>query len=135
MEQKELAIIVGLVVVIAALGGGLGYVLLTAEPSELQDKSLDIKLWWPIEHYGSTESDIANILKDNIEATGRISVTLDSVDWATYVDQFSNGQMGMFLLGWYPDFFDADNYIQPFLSTGGAESLGSMYSDPLMDLA
>jgi peptide/nickel transport system substrate-binding protein len=134
LERKELIVIVALVVVIAVLGASLG-VALTGPPVTKLERKLSIKLWWPIEHYGSTEPDIAAILKDNIEATGRISVTLDSADWATYVDQFSKGQMGMFLLGWYPDFFDADNYIQPFLSTEGAQSLGSYYSDPLMDMA
>ncbi|NIN65226.1 MAG: hypothetical protein GTO63_11120, partial [Anaerolineae bacterium] len=79
MEKRDLAIIVALVVVIAALGGALGYVLVAA-PGERTPKSLSIKLWWPIEHYGSTEPDIANILKANIEATGRISVELDSAD-------------------------------------------------------
>ncbi len=116
------------------LGATLGVVLLNP-PTAQVSKQLNIDLWWPIAHYGSQTPDVAVILKDNLEATGRISVTLRSAEWATYVDQFSNGLMGFYILGWFPDYADADNYIAPFLGTAGAAGLGSFYSDPLMDLS
>ncbi|MFQ5907875.1 MAG: ABC transporter substrate-binding protein [Thermoplasmata archaeon] len=137
MERNAWIIIAALAAVSIILAGLLAASLvgLIGGVPEKIPKRLSLNLWWPIAHYGDTEPDIAAILESSLEATGRIDVTLQSAEWATYVDQFSNSQMGMFLLGWYPDFFDADNYIQPFLSTGGAASLGSDYSDPLMDLA
>ncbi len=66
------------------------------------------------------------------EVTG-LDVTLDSADWATYIEQFVAGRMGMFLLGWYPDFIDPDNYIEPFLGSEGAKSLGSEFNSTLMN--
>src|SRR2546422_6721369 len=41
--------------------------------------------------------------------------------------------MPMFLLGWYPDYFDTDDYISPFLAISGAKSEGSFYNNSQVD--
>jgi peptide/nickel transport system substrate-binding protein len=94
---------------------------------------LNIDLWYTPTHYGLTEADVAQVLKEALEETGMIKVTIKYAEWSTYIDYFLNGQMGLFLLGWYPDYLDPDDYISPFLGTEGAKSLGSFYSDPQMD--
>ncbi len=94
---------------------------------------LKIDLWYTPTHYGLTEADVAQVLKESLEQTGMIKVNIKYAEWSTYIDYFLNGQMGMFLLGWYPDYLDPDDYISPFLGTEGAKSLGSFYSDPQMD--
>ena len=56
-------------------------------------------------------------------------MNLKYAEWSTYVEYFLNGTMGLFLLGWYPDYLDPDDYVWPFLSESGAKSLGSFYSN------
>ena len=41
--------------------------------------------------------------------------------------------MGMFLLGWYPDYFDPDDYMWPFLESKASPSMGSYYSNKTVD--
>jgi len=94
---------------------------------------LKIDLWYTPTHYGGTESDVAQVLKESLEETGMIEATIKYAEWSTYIDYFLNGTMGMFLLGWYPDYIDPDDYTAPFVSTEGGRSLGSFYSDPVMD--
>ncbi|RKX53050.1 MAG: peptide ABC transporter substrate-binding protein, partial [Thermotoga sp.] len=53
--------------------------------------------------------------------------------WSTYIDYFLEGAMGLFLLGWYPDYLDPDDYVWPFLSESGAKSLGSFYSNKFVE--
>ena len=98
-----------------------------------ESNPLKINLWYTPTHYGGTEADVAQVLKESLEETGMIKVTIKYAEWSTYIDYFLNGTMGMFLLGWYPDYIDPDDYTAPFLGTEGAKSLGSFYSDEVMD--
>jgi peptide/nickel transport system substrate-binding protein len=90
-------------------------------------KPLTIDLWYTPSHYGSTEADVAQLLKRSFEATGVVKVNIKYAEWSTYVEYFLNGTMGLFLLGWYPDYMDPDDYLWPFLSKSGAASMGSFY--------
>ena len=54
-------------------------------------------------------------------------------DRATYTDYMRKGTMGFFLLGWYPDYLDPDDYLWPFLQSDASPSLGSFYSNERMD--
>ncbi|KUK14707.1 MAG: peptide/nickel transport system substrate-binding protein [bacterium] len=94
---------------------------------------LEIELWYTPTHYGSTEADVAQMLKLMLEATGIIRVDIKYAEWATYVEYFEKGIMGFFLLGWYPDYLDPDDYMWPFVHSSGSPSLGSFYSNPKMD--
>lgn len=128
MQKKMLYVIVALVVV-AVVVVAAAAIILTTPPRKLQ-----IELWYNSDgHYGDTEPAVAQVLKDSIESSGKISVTLRSEPWATYTEDFSAGRLPLFLLGWYPDYFDSDNYVSPFLTTDGAASLGSFYNDSQMN--
>lgn len=94
------------------------------------DKPLTIDLWYSPTHYGTTEADVAQVLKESLEETGIIKINIKYAEWSTYVDYFLNGTMGLFLLGWYPDYIDPDDYLWPFLSINGAKSMGSFYENP-----
>ncbi|MGQ9477606.1 MAG: ABC transporter substrate-binding protein [Candidatus Bipolaricaulia bacterium] len=85
---------------------------------------LELNLWYTPTHYGDTEADVAAILKANLEATGIIKVNVNVLEWGTYVQRMSEGSLGFFLLGWYPDFIDPDNYLAPWL-TESPEGLGT----------
>ena len=85
---------------------------------------LRITLWYTPSHYGTTEADVAAVLKDSLEQTGLIRVDVQSLEWGTYTTRFSEGALGLFLLGWYPDFLDPDNFLAPWLVEAPA-SLGT----------
>ncbi|ANQ54112.1 peptide ABC transporter substrate-binding protein [Thermosipho sp. 1063] len=94
---------------------------------------LVIDLWYTPSHYGTTEADVAQVLKSSLEETGMIRVNIKYAEWSTYVEYFLNGTMGLFLLGWYPDYLDPDDYLWPFLSVSGAKSLGSFYENQIVE--
>lgn len=131
MEKRTLYIVVAIVVVLAIIGGVTAWVILSAPPAVTK---YNIELWYNNDgHYGSTEQALAETLQQSIQACGKISVTLKSDTWAVYKQNWAAGRMPMFLLGWYPDYFDTDDYISPFLSTSGARSEGSFYSNATVD--
>jgi peptide/nickel transport system substrate-binding protein len=99
-----------------------------------KSKPLEVPLWWTPTHYGDTEQDVASVLKDSMEKTGVIKVTLQSAEWATYIDNFDYHNMLLFLLGWYPDYIDPDNYSSPWAHSGDASNgMGIFLDDPNMD--
>ncbi|MGC8948784.1 MAG: ABC transporter substrate-binding protein [Thermoprotei archaeon] len=90
---------------------------------------LSIDLWYTPTHYGSTEASLAQVLKEQWESTGMISVNIKSAEWSTYVKQASNGTMMISLFGWYPDYLDPDDYLTPFLHSEANTWTGSHYSN------
>ena len=127
--KRSVLIAIVVVIVIVIIGAAVAVVLLTAPP-----RTLKIDLWYnSTEHYGPTEPAVAQVLKSSLEATGKLTVNLRSEPWTTYTADFGNQRLPFFLLGWYPDYFDSDDYVSPFLSTSGAASLGSGYNDSQMN--
>lgn len=88
---------------------------------------LQLNLWYTPTHYGTTEADVAAVLKQSIEEVGLVKVTIRSLEWAAYVKQMSSGGFDMFLLGWYPDYLEASNYLAPW-TTESPESLGTYFN-------
>jgi len=76
---------------------------------------------------------MAAVLKDQFEATGMMKVNVKSAEWATYRDNWKNKAMPAYLLGWYPDYIDPDNYTAAFAGTAGSKGLGIHFSDPVWD--
>jgi len=94
----------------------------------------EIELWYTPTHYGPTEADVAALVKEALEETGMISVELKSAEWATYAAEYiAQGVMPIFLLGWYPDYIDPDDYTTCFLHSEYSPDLGVFYSNPRMD--
>lgn len=96
-------------------------------------KPLEAPFWYSPSHYGDTEADVAALIKDQWEKSGVVKVTLQNAEWATYKTYRNKGSMPVFLLGWYPDYLDSDNYTYPFGHTGATDGLGVFYSNPQMD--
>ena len=78
---------------------------------------LKIDLWYTPSHYGDTEADLAQLLKQQWEATGMIEVNIKSAEWQTYLQYARTGSMEVYMFGWYPDYLDPDDYTTPFLSS------------------
>jgi len=98
-----------------------------------ESNPLSFDLWYTPSHYGDTEVDIAAVLKNQLEATGVMKVNVKSAEWATYRDNWANKVMPVWLLGWYPDYIDPDNYTSAFAGTAGSKGLGIHFSNPEWD--
>ena len=107
--------------------------VLLAEAGYSADKKLVMDLWYSPTHYGDTEADVAALLKAALEETGVIEVTLQNTEWATYKEYMGAGSMPVFLLGWYPDYLDPDNYLTPFAKCGASDDMGIFYCNQKMD--
>lgn len=98
------------------------------------DKPLQLQLWYPPEHYGTTTADWVQLIKTQVEKTGLAKVELKSQEWATYIKAATTGkQYGMFVLGWFPDFVDPDNFLSPFAASDQDPDNGTNYSNKTMD--
>jgi peptide/nickel transport system substrate-binding protein len=89
---------------------------------------IDIKLGYTPTHYGPNAVDEANELSRQLKESGLFNPTVDDAEWEEYQTLYKQGAYDLFILGWYPDFLDADNYLSPFLRDGGFYANG--YSNP-----
>jgi peptide/nickel transport system substrate-binding protein len=103
-----------------------------------QANPLKIPIWYRAE--SSTGSLATELLKALAEQQmgGTLHFELNSVGAAMAFSLISKGVYPTFLLDWYPDFLDADNYVQPFLDCdkgsaakgceqGASQAQGSFY--------
>ncbi|HET7559214.1 MAG TPA: ABC transporter substrate-binding protein, partial [Limnochordia bacterium] len=99
-----------------------------------EQKPLEMNLWFDSSgHYSSKEPDVAALIKNQLEATGLVQVTLQPLDWGAMTQKRQEASMGVYLLGWYPDYLDADDYITPFVKSPDNEWLGNRYNDAAMN--
>ncbi|MCL6578307.1 MAG: peptide ABC transporter substrate-binding protein [Candidatus Bathyarchaeota archaeon] len=94
---------------------------------------LSFKLWYESSGHYPQSPQQAQALEASLEASGVISVTLDSADWASYREKRRNEEMEAFILGWYPDYIDPDDYIYPFVHSSGGSWLHHNYNSTQMD--
>ncbi len=79
------------------------------------------------------------LLKQGLEAlhtskgAGPISVTVRALDWPVYLATLRAKGLPIFFLGWAPDYADPDDYVVPFLHTGGTFPLRIGYSNTTLD--
>ena len=78
-----------------------------------------IKLGYPPEHYGPNTVDEATELADQLNSSRLFEATTEDAAWEEYQTIYKEGAYDLFILGWYPDFLDADNYLSPFVRDGG----------------
>lgn len=129
MNKRMLYAVLAVIVVAVLVVGAIAAFILTAPPRKYQ-----IDLWFNSDgHYGDTEDELATVLKNSIESCGKVAVSLKSDIWANYRQLRNQGRLPFFLLGWYPDYTDADDYVSPFLASSGSPSFGSFYSNATMD--
>jgi len=125
---RKMLIIGVVIIVLLIVAGSAAYVFLSAP------KKYSIELWYNSDgHYGSTEAALATTLKNSIESCGKVTVVLKSDIWTSYRTLRNQGKLPFFLLGWYPDYYDTDDYISPFMASSGSPSFGSFYSNATVD--
>lgn len=87
---------------------------------EVEGDPIAFDLWIPLNKYGDTEEEVGESIARSLNESGLFDVTVQSADWvAEYADTFNTGAYGAFLLGWYPDYIDPDDYIEPFYHSAG----------------
>lgn len=80
------------------------------------------------------------ILQRGVEALGpNIHINVVGWEWATYLGltlhtaSGTPGPVGVFFIGWGPDYADPDDYIVPFVQTGGTYPAFTGYSNTTVD--
>ena len=106
---------------------------LLSEAGYSADDPFSFELWYTPTHYGDTEVDVAEVLRVQFEKSDLVDVTIKSAEWSTYIDNWDTKTMPSFLLGWYPDYMDPDNYTAAFAGTAGSKGMGIYFSDPEWD--
>jgi peptide/nickel transport system substrate-binding protein len=106
------------------------------------DNPLQLELWYPPEHYGSETAAWMEVIQQQLEATGAIDVTLQAQEWSTYITALTGGESyPAGVLGWFFDYPDSSNYLDPFVFNGGLgtnvalAAEGSDYGEPIDDTA
>jgi len=106
------------------------------------DNPLELELWYPPEHYGSETAAWMELIQQQVEATGAVNVTLQAQEWSTYVTALTGGESyPAGVLGWFFDYPDSSNYLDPFVFNGGLgtnvalAAEGSQYGEPINDTA
>ncbi len=98
-----------------------------------ETNKLTFKLWYESSGHYPQSAQQAQVLKASIESSGVITVNLDSLDWPGYRSARQNEAMEAFIMGWYPDYIDPDDYIYPFVDSSGGSWLHYNYNSSSMD--
>jgi peptide/nickel transport system substrate-binding protein len=92
-----------------------------------EDNKLQLTIDYPPNRYGGVVADAMQILEEQLERTGVVEVTTQATDWATYLGECIGGEAySVCFLGWFFDYPDSSNYIEPWTLFGG---LGSNVTD------
>lgn len=103
-----------------------------------QSNPLKLEVWYPTSSPVRTAVATALSAIADRELEGIFQLEPKSVEFTTATANLDKGVYPTFLFSWFPDFFDPDNYIHPFLScakgspetgceSGGSQSQGSFY--------
>jgi peptide/nickel transport system substrate-binding protein len=97
-----------------------------------ENNKLSFTLWYETSgHYPQSQQQ-ALVLQDSFQKSGVMTVSLEGRDWAAYKTARDDEIMQAYIYGWYPDYIDPDDYIQPFVAST-ATWLHTNYANPQMD--
>jgi peptide/nickel transport system substrate-binding protein len=96
-------------------------------------KPFEFDLWYTPSHYGDPEVNMAEVLKVQLEKSKLLKVNIKSAEWAAYKEKWKHKEMPAFLLGWYPDYLDPDDYTAAFAGTSGSAGMGIYFSNKEWD--
>lgn len=106
------------------------------DESELGETPIAFELWYPADRY-TNQAEVAEVISRTLNESGLFDVTTNTAEWATeYSTQLNTGAYGIYMLGWYPDYLDPDDYIEPFYDSEdtfigfyGSEEMDQLISD------
>jgi peptide/nickel transport system substrate-binding protein len=98
-----------------------------------EENPLVFDLWYPPEHYGTHAAQIFQVLKEQFERTPLIQVNLQVQEWSTYVSALTGCEYPIGYLGWFFDYPDTSNYLDPFAQSEAAPHIGTCYASDQMD--
>ncbi|MGF1571223.1 MAG: ABC transporter substrate-binding protein [Nodosilinea sp.] len=96
---------------------------LLTEAGFSESNPLTVEIWYP--SASTTRSGVANTLKESIEQAlpGLVTVSVQNTEGATLWENVGKGIYPIILSNWYPDYYDPDTFIEPFLGcANGAPS-------------
>ena len=73
-----------------------------------------LNLQYNTDHYGPGSSDEYALIKNQLESSKLFTVNLQSTEYVQYSKDRVLDLYPIFQLGWFPDYSDADNYLNPF---------------------
>jgi peptide/nickel transport system substrate-binding protein len=91
---------------------------------------ISLTIWYTPSHYGDASADEYAEIQRALNGSGLFKITLKTAEWAQYVNTLGSTK-GVFQLGWFPDYVDAEDYLKPFYPTG--QFLQNGYDNPKMD--
>jgi peptide/nickel transport system substrate-binding protein len=113
-----------------------------ADSGYTESNPLQLDMWYPPEHYGTQTAAWMQVIQKQLEATGAIKVNLQSQEWSTYVTACTGGDAyAACVLGWFYDYPDSSNYLEPFVFNGGQgtnvspSEAGTDYGKPINEKA
>jgi peptide/nickel transport system substrate-binding protein len=89
---------------------------------------VDLTIGYTPTHYGPNAVDEATVVQRELDNSGLFKVSIKSAEWTQYQTLYKQDAYDMYMLGWFPDFLDADNYLAPFMVNGGFFANG--YTNP-----
>jgi len=98
-----------------------------------ETNKLNFTLWYENSGRYPQSSQVTQALKTSIEASGVITVGTSGTDWPSYRTKRQNEEMEAFIMGWYPDYTDPDDYTYPFVHSLGGSWLHHNYNSSQMD--
>jgi peptide/nickel transport system substrate-binding protein len=83
--------------------------------------------------YYPNPKEIAEAMAADLAKVG-ITVKLQTIDWAAYLDKRKKGELPLYMLGWTGDNGDPDNFVCYFFCNPGASTEGFYSNKPLAEV-
>ena len=102
-----------------------------------ETNKLVVDLWYSPVHHGPLTASWMELIKQQLEATGAITVTLHAQEWSLYLQARNKNIIPASVQGWIMDYPDPANIIDLFIYNGGlgnnitAPQEGSQYGVPI----
>ncbi len=102
----------------------------------LNDINLDLKN--PLVLYirsGDREMEgVAELIQNDLAAVG-LNINIEGLEWTTFKEKIAVGEAGMFILSWWADYPDIENFLFPLFHSSNMGGAGnrSRFSNPDVD--
>jgi peptide/nickel transport system substrate-binding protein len=68
-----------------------------------------------------TRKTAANILADELKLVdAKYQIDVQELEWATFLEERTNQSFPISVSGWLADYYDASNWVEPFMASNGA---------------